>query len=294
MQPVDPDVTYRELYGRLEPGALSAAGTATALGSHAVVLSNFEQGSAASGGARGLCIRYVARGCENYRIGGRGYRVEAGQLMIAPQEHGAECEIRRVEGAGTLGMCTLMRDGTDELDWAFGPMVLGGSCNRVGSMLRKTAERLWKGSAAKNQLARQLVAGLRDELPIVVDSLLAQTAAVDGSKPGTRFEMVRRANLAQTYLHSVTDRAIDLNELAAVVGASPFRLLTGFQRCFGDTPASYHRKLRLGLVLEEAKRRGAAIGAVCDEFGFADASSFSHAYRRAFGKAPVWAKVAEG
>jgi AraC-like DNA-binding protein len=291
VQQGEPDVTYRELYGRLEPGALSAAGAATMLDSDAVVLSNFEQGSAASAGARGLCIRYIARGSENYRIGGRGYRVDAGQLMISPQEHGAECEIRRVEAAGTLGMCTLVRGATAELDWAFGPLVLGGSCNILGPMLRKTAEQLWKGAGPKNQVASQFVAGLRGELPIVVNSLLAQTAAVDGAKPGTRYEMVRRANLAQAYLHSVTGRAVDLSELSAVVGASPFRLLQGFQQCFGDTPASYHRKLRLELVLQEAKRRGVALGSVCDEFGFADASSFSHAYRRAFGRSPVWRKT---
>jgi len=33
------------------------------------------------------------------------------------------------------------------------------------------------------------------------------------------------------------------------------------------------------------------ISAVVDEFGFACASSFSHAYRRAFGHAPVWSKT---
>ena len=83
-----------------------------------------------------------------------------------------------------------------------------------------------------------------------------------------------------------------LGELAAAVGASPFRLLTAFQKCFGDTPASYHRKLRLTLALDEAKRRGQPISTIADEFGFAGASSFSHAYRRSFGHSPLWRKSA--
>lgn len=282
-------VSYRELYGRLEPGA-GGAGSSPLAGGDVVVLSNIEHGAAASPGSRGLCIRYVARGSENYRIGGRGYRIEAGQLMIAPQEDGAEVEIRRVDRSGTLGMCTLVSGATDEMGWVFGPQILGTECNPVGPMLHRTVEALWKSARPKNEVARELVASLRSQLPLVARTLLNRSEAVDGTKPATRFEMVRRANFAQAYLHANTDRAVDLDELADAVGASPFRLLAGFQQCFGDTPALYQRKLRLKLVIDEAKRRGVAIGSVCDEFGFADASSFSHAYRRAFGHSPVWRK----
>lgn len=287
MQQGEPGVTYRELFGRLEPDSLSAAGATTLSPGDAVVLSNFERGSAASRGARGLCIRYVARGCENYRIGGRGYRVEAGQVMIAPQDHGADCEIRGVERAGTLGMCTLVRGW---FDWQFGPMVLSAGCTPVGPMLRQSADALWRGGRRKEELALRLVLGIRTELPVIVNSLVEQAAAVDAAKPATRFEMVRKANLAQAYLHSTLDRAVDLDELSDAVGASSFRLLKGFQQCFGETPASYHRKLRLTRALEAARQRDLPICAVADDFGFAGASAFSHAYRRAFGSAPVWRK----
>ena len=285
-----PEVAYREMYGRLEPGAGGAAAASAVLASDAVVFSNIEQGSAASAPVAGLSIRYVARGCENYRIGGRGYRIEEGQVMIAPHDQGAECEIRRDGTAGTLGLCTLVRGATEELEWVFGPLLLGSGCSALGPMLRDTAKALRNPSGAKNEVARQLVARLRSELPNVAQSFVTQAASVQGAKASTRFEMVRRANLAQAYLHSTTDHAVDLDELAAAVGASPFRLLTSFQKCFGDTPAAYPRKLRLTLALEEARRRGLPISTIADEFGFAGASSFSHAYRRSFGHAPVWRK----
>jgi AraC-like DNA-binding protein len=280
-------VTYRELHGRLDPDTLSAAGATTAAPGDAVVLSNFERGSAESRGAHGLCIRYVARGSENYRIAGRGFRVEAGQVMIAPHDGGANCEIRAVERAGTLGMCTLVRG---SFDWLFGPVILAGGCTAIGPLVRQSAQTLWRGGGRKDELAASLVVGLRAELPAVINSLLAQAAAVDAAKPSTRFEMVRRANLAQAYLHSTVDRQVDLDELAQAVGASPFRLLKGFQQCFGETPATYHRRLRLTLALEAARQRDLPISAVADDFGFAGASAFSHAHRRAFGHAPVWRK----
>jgi AraC-like DNA-binding protein len=278
------EVSYWEIHDGFQVGHRKS------LGRDAVVFSNIAQGTAASAPVPGLCVRMVVRGCENYRIGGRGYRLEAGQIMIAPHDHGSECEIRRVERAGTLGLCSLIGGATDELDWAFGPIVLGAACSPLGSMLHRAAEGLSKGSRPKEALARDLITGIRTELPNLASSLLTQVAAAEGSRLSTRVEMVRRANLAQAYLNSTTDRPIDLEELAGAVGVSPFRLLAAFQHCFGDTPAAYHRKLRLNLALSEARRRRVPVAMIVEQFGFSSASSFSHAYRRAFGHAPVWRK----
>lgn len=284
MVEVHSDIGYWEYYNGFDTSR------GDLLSRDAVVFSNFLHITAATLPAPGLCVRYVARGCENYRIGGRGYRLEEGQVMIAPQDDGAECEVRKVERTGTLGLCTLIYGATQDLDWSFGPLILGGRCSSVGPLLDRTARKLWSGSSPKQHVARQLVGGLRLQLPTVADTVVRQAAAVDGAKPATRFEIARKANLAQAYLHSTTQRAIELDELSAAVGVSPFRLLKGFQQCFGTTPAAYHRRLRLTLALEEARRRDLPISAIADDYGFAGASAFSHAYRRAFGHAPVWRK----
>lgn len=283
MQQAGSDVAYGEIHGLLERGEPQPPGL------DLVVLSNIERGAETSAGAEGLVLRYVARGCENYRIAGRSYRLEAGRMMITPHDGGAECEVRNVDRAGTLGLCTLIRGVPEDFGWAFGPMVMSGH-GSLGMLMRDSVRALSTAPRGKPALASRLIAGLRSGLPNVSEAILAQAGAVYAAKPATRVEMVRRANLAQAYLHAVVDRAVDLRELAAAVCVSPFRLLTAFQQCFGETPASYHRKLRLTLALQEAQSRHAPISVVSDQFGFAGASSFSHAYRRAFGRAPVWSK----
>ena len=261
-------------------------------GRDAVVLSNIHQAAETSRGAPALSVRYVARGSENYRIGGRGYRLDAGHVMVAAHDRGADCEVRRVDRAGTLGMCTLVHGDAEDLQWAQIPIVLAADCTALGSLLRKTTGSLWNAERDKIAIAEELIGAIRAELPKVGERVLSQAAAVEGTKASTRFEMVRRANLAQAYLHSTVDRPVELREVAESLGVSPFRLLSAFQHCFGETPASYHRKLRLNRALEDAARRGVPVGAICDEFGFASASSFSHAYRRAFGRAPKRARTA--
>ena len=121
--------------------------------------------------------------------------------------------------------------------------------------------------------------------------MLEQASAMEAAKPATRYELVRRASLAQSDLHSVYDRAVSLEELSAAVGASQFQLLRAFQRCFGDSPSSYHRQLRLKLVIEEARRKNISLSVAAERFGFADGSSFSHCYSRTFGHPPVWSKA---
>jgi AraC-like DNA-binding protein len=278
-------VAYSELLGRLEK-PMGRRGDCDV-----VVLSNIREGAEFSPGAQAITLRYVARGHENYRIAGRGYRLQAGQLMIAPHWHGAEADARGSDRDGAVGLCTRSHASAEELAWAQAPLVMAAECVGVGKILERSAKAFWTAQRDKSEMAKQLVGALKADLPEVGRKVLGQAAAIDCARPATRFEMVRRAHLAQAYLHSTMSRAVDLGELAGAVGVSSFRLLAAFQQCFGETPASYHRKLRLRAAVEEATARGMPIGAICDEFGFAGSSSFSHAHKRAFGYAPVWEKL---
>lgn len=284
MEGFEGEVAYSEIRGRLEMAKTRRPGR------DVVVLSSIDEGAEFSPAAQAISLRYVARGRENYRIAGRGYRVEAGQWMIAPHWYGAEGEARRFDGKNTLGLCTLIHGSEEDLAWAQTPLVMAATCSRVGRVLHQSTAVLSTPQRDKTKLAKSLIGSLRAELSSIAETVLGQAAAIDRAKPSTRFEMVRRAHLAQAYLHSTISRAVDLNEVAAAVAVSPFRLLTAFQQCFGETPASYHRKLRLEAAMERARLKQVPIGAICDEYGFACASSFSHAYKRAFGHAPVWEK----
>jgi AraC-like DNA-binding protein len=272
-------VAYYEMRGALEPRV------GPALRGDALVLSNIERGSAVSQPRKGLCIRYVGRGREDYRIGGRAYRLDAGQVMISTCDLATEVEVRPTEASGTFGLCALLAGEEEELPWVVGPLVAGVDCTSVGTAMHSCAGS-FRTARHRDQLAAQLIAALRERIPALARTILTQAARIDAAKPATRYEMVRRVALAQACLHATLDRAVDLDELGRAVGTSPFQLLRGFQHCLGETPASYHRKLRLERALEEARRRRVTISQVADDFGFAGVSSFSHAYRRAFGHSP--------
>ena len=282
--PMEHDVSYSELRGPLNAVLRPRAPGDT------VVLSNLEPGSVVTPRGAGVRLRFVGRGRESYRIDGRGVHLDEEHVMIVQQDIDEEVAIPKSDRSGTLGLCVLFATQSRDLPWLAGPLVFNAACTPIGPLMKEYMKILSRPASPKQQLADAIANRLRMAMPSVTRAVMEQAAAMSAAKPATRYEMVRRANLAQAYLHSVLDRAVNLGELSRTVGTSPFQLLRSFQGCFGQSPAEYHRRLRLEQVLNEAKRRGISIAAAAQDFGFADGSSFSHAYRRAFGRPPVWSK----
>lgn len=268
-------VAYQEIQGGFDPASAEPKTR------DEVHLSNIVRLHVQGRSCDGLWVRYVARGQENYRVDGRAYSVKAGQLFISTQSHGVEVEITPNDRSGTLGLCVFLY-GADA-SWLASPLVGIADCHEVGTLMQKSVGRLLTDHRGKSEFAVNIVQSLNAELPNFARQVIAQAAAGAAVKQSTRGEMVRRAYLAQSYLHETLDRPIELDELSCAVGVSPFVLLRNFQHCFGETPASYHRKLRLTAAVQSAARRRLSLTTVCDSFGFAGISSFSHAYRRAFG-----------
>lgn len=211
--------------------------------------------------------------------------------MIASQRDGAEIDIPRSDLAGTLGLCAFLaaRDQSllGELEI---PVVIGAGCSPMGTSMQEGLQGLIRHPANRPKHAAQLVDALRLQVPRFLSDFSMQSDRIKAARSRTRLDAVRKVGIARSYLHSVTDRAVSLDELSAAVGMSRFHLQRSFQQAVGQSPARYHRQLRLELALDEAKRRRLSLGAIADEFGFSGISGLSHAYRRSFGQSPVWTK----
>ena len=281
-----PRATFIEVHGALEGrGGGGVTGDI-------VMLTNIQRGCGSSRPRNGLTLRYVARGEERYTIGGKTFRLAEGQLMLAHQNDGAEIDIRKIEPKGTLGLCAfLASDDGHELGELAGPIVLGGPCSTIGTLMKLTLGNLLRPVPGKPEQAMALAHALRRDLPTLLAELARQAEAVQASKPATRLEAIRRVNVARAYLHSETGRIVNLDELATVAGTSRFHLLRTFQQCVGATPAVYHRRLRLRLALDASRSRGLPLDSIADEFGFAGASGLSHAHRRTYGQSPIWNRL---
>lgn len=274
---------YAELKGRLDRGAAPAVEP-----KDKVVFSDISHGGQVGTRARGMGLKYVARGREYYRIGDRTFSVGPGQFLCMRQDQHSEVEVRKT-GESTLGLCIFLRENgplapDPSLDE---PMLFSARCSTLGFLLESTMKRLVHPVADRPQSAAFLLGQMRGHLEPLLEETLRGIEALDAIKPATRYENLRRLGIARGYLHQVTDRPVELAELAAVAGMSKFQLLRYFRDCYGAPPAAYHRRLRLELARASIERSGISCGEAAQLYGFSGASSFSHAFRRWFGHSPT-------
>lgn len=274
-------VVFRELRGPLDP--LPPPAQPVTPPNAMVVVSNISRGNRGLAKLQGLTVRFVARGTEVYQVAGRTYRLRENEIMVGMEDHGGDIEVPRT-AQGTLGLC-LFLPGAHPLGPSLAapsrPVILSAQ-GGLGALLGGGLDTLVRAERPA-WAAQALLDAAAPHLAQTVMELEAQLRSVDGAREATRYDAVRRAHLARTYLHGITDRSVPLAELAAAANLSPFQLARTFQQCFDDPPALYHRKLRLRLAMKEARLTGATLEEVSMRFGFAGGSSLSQAWRRTFG-----------
>ncbi len=274
---------FDEISGVLAPATRVAVGA-----EGRVVISKLKSGSSGCSAAARLCLKYVAAGSEVYRFGGKTYPVAAGQFLLVPQQTGGDVAIGRSSDGEALGLCLYFPESWDgPASGLDRPMLFPAQCSALGRTVADVHARLRRPASQRQHLARDLLARTSAQLEPLIEETVQLLGGMDTARPATRYELLRRLNVARSYLHSVTDRPVELAELAQVAGTSRFHLLRNFRGCFGAPPAAYHRQVRLELAREEIEARRMACAEAAHRFGFADSSSFSHAYRRTFGHSPM-------
>ena len=276
--------TFDLLSGVLSPNSQVSLGPGGG-----VVLSSLSGGAAESRAQRGLSIKYVASGTEVYRYGGRPYAVGANQFLIVPEGIAGDVEVRRTDGASTWGLCMLLppsprlvtEHGLDE------PMLFPAACSDLGMMLARSLRKMKTSTQSRAELSKALVDTISGNLESCLEDATRSLDRLHALKSATRYEALRRLNVARAYLHDVPHRTVELAELANVACMSRFHLLRSFRDCFGATPAAYHRRIRLERARMEILLGSLTCAEAAQKYGFADASSLSHAHVRMFGYPPT-------
>jgi AraC-like DNA-binding protein len=273
---------FFEINGILGPGPVAPPTPAGR-----VVLSTLSSGFSEMSSPPAMGLAYVGSGLEIYQLGGRPYPVAAGQFLIVPHGHSGEAEIGRSADGAALGLCISLPNDFEVRCAALDqPMVFPAACSILGRTLADTHRHVRRKRSEGKIVARSLLPKLGQDVERLLEDTVRTLEGMDAMKPSTRYEILRRLNTARAYLHDVTDHAVELAELSRIAGMSRFQLLRSFRDAFGAPPAAYHRRWRLQLAKAAVDRRQLSCGEAAQRYGFADGSSFSHAYRRAFGTSP--------
>ncbi|HDR8925051.1 GlxA family transcriptional regulator [Burkholderia vietnamiensis] len=99
----------------------------------------------------------------------------------------------------------------------------------------------------------------------------------------TRDELVEAMKLMEANV----EEPLSLTEIARLVGLSERQLQRVFKQFLNASPRAYYRSVRLEYARDLLRRSNDFVGDVSARCGFPSACSFSKAYRREFGHAPI-------
>jgi len=127
--------------------------------------------------------------------------------------------------------------------------------------------------------------GRDHSLLIFLHKLLARhsTASITLSRDGDEDSAVRRS---KKFLDEHYAERVSLQELARLVGLSPYHLNRSFCRKIGMPPHAYQLQMRIARA-KSALRAGSSIAGVALATGFADQSHFTRVFKRLVGDTPA-------
>jgi len=119
----------------------------------------------------------------------------------------------------------------------------------------------------------------------LVRALLGVDAPWRGRLPPTRLSQGARSRVVD-YVEERLARPLRLQELAGLVGLSPFHFARGFRHDMGQTPHHYvmERRVRRGLAV--LRTSAAPLARIAPQLGFSRAQHMTTAFRRVYGATP--------
>ena len=182
-------------------------------------------------------MKFVLSGEEIYEIGGRSYRLRAGEFMLVPENVALEA---RTSGAGrTVGLCIYFPASASHLpscdiaDLANMPL-MGSSLDPLSGLLRSRAAALAADVSDAGAQAKQII---DEAVPLAMDFAARferKVQRLSALKPSTRVEVVRRLERSRSLMHERAGSLLSLAELAAEANLSAFQLSRSFAEVYGS------------------------------------------------------------
>lgn len=233
-------------------------------------------------------IKFVLEGEERYRVDGRTVVANPGQFLLLDPGDPCLAQVRQSER--TLGLClylpSLDSGGPLGGEGAARSFVMPTAGSVLAAFLARVARRLAADPSCGPVIAGPVLARASLEVTRLRDELAARAGELPAVRTATRRDLLERLERARAHLHDNPGRAVTQAELARVAAMSQFHLARLFRAAFGEAPGAYHRRLRLTAAADGMRGDRMSVSEAAERAGYADTSSFSHAFRRQFGHAP--------
>lgn len=245
---------------------------------------------------KGLALKYVAQGTEHYEINQQYISVQAGQLLILPQDNKFAAFTDNHQGKAS-GICIDLD--TDfvqgiipdvvNLDLLFFVPFQGEGFLALTQSLKYFSKHGFD-EKLKDIHLETWCADLQQLASMV--HLLDSGLTKETKKLSTQRCLLVKLFRAKNYIHHHYRQRISLSLLSRHVGISSFYFARLFQACFQQSPQQLQVALRMQaavVLLQEHKR---SLSDIAYTLGYCDLASFSNQFKQHYQESPsLWRKT---
>lgn len=249
-------------------------------------------------------IKYVHSGMEYYKTENSGYKLNEGEILLAPKQRGNVSIDSKEE---TIGMCICIDDKTvsdaflistgcfftdpDEIFSGFDNHIpfferkTGRNATSFGKQLFNLCEELKEGNEPA-ELNDEWFFSLANEIALQEIPNLKSYYRLPYSKAATKKEVLKRLLTAKNYIDDEFLSIESVDEISRVALLSKFHFFRAFKLAFGITPHQYLSAKRLEHAMHLVARNDEPLYQIATRVKFKDQFSFSKAFKKRFGVAP--------
>lgn len=241
------------------------------------------------GKTKGLALKYVAEGVENYRSNGKNIRLIKGQFFLLKKDKKYEVFFENKRNL-TQGICIDMNLDLDkrlvdlnENEILFKTVFKCYHFSPLGNSLQKNFKKInekMNGQEVLNSISSQLIS-FSDEV-----FEMQMRLEFFAKKTETKRMLVSKLMASKDFIYKNYNNKITLNHLSLESGISKFHFSKLFKNCFQKSPLELQEFLRM----QEAKKiiltKEMKLTDVAFYLGYSDLAAFSNQFKKHFGAPP--------
>ncbi|MEL6810718.1 MAG: AraC family transcriptional regulator [Bacteroidota bacterium] len=246
-------------------------------------------------------IKYVIKGYENYKVGGRNFTIKDRQYLLVNDQQEVWCKQAEAKAISIFLNKEVVCNVLDTMLYSSEQLLENPFAREKKEI--NFFENLYSNQDALGEFltyfecvqARQKNFNINEELFYVLAERLlwAQIEVrksidqLDSVKYSTRSELYRRATIARNYIEDHIYDSFNLDILSRFSGLSKYHLLRTFKAIYHTTPYNYY--LRLKVKRSEAMLRDSSLSIthIAEISGFNDIHSYSKRFKALNGLTPT-------
>ncbi|MDC3253533.1 AraC family transcriptional regulator [bacterium] len=243
------------------------------------------------GKTKGLALKYVVEGAENYQSNEGDIHLCKGQFLLLKENE--EYEVFFENKANSIqGICIDLNLGLDkrlvdlyENEILFKTVFNCATFSPLGNSLQNFSKKInnkMNGLEVLNSISSQLIS--------FSDELFEMQIRLDffAKKIETKRVLVSKLMTSKDYIYKNYNNKITLNHLSLQSGISKFHFSRLFKNCFQQSPLELQEFLRMREAKKIILTKKIHLTELASNLGYSDLAAFSNQFKKYFGAPPSY------